>query len=97
MKDTVYLVLDIKLKLMNDTSVIGIYKTLEDAMTISIADVVSKGGKDIKSHGLQMQGVEYSEDRISNNRTLGSEYGISYLSYHGSYPCCRMIIPQGLN
>ena len=97
MQKTVFLVLDINLKVMDDTSVMGTYKTLEDAMSASLDNVVSKKGREIKSHGLQMQGVEYSEKRISNGCSLGSEYGISYTSYYGSYPCCRMVIPQELN
>jgi hypothetical protein len=91
---TVFLVLDINLKVMEDTMVKGTYDSLEDAMKASLEDVVSKKGKDIKSHGFQLDNVEYTNNRISNNNSLGSNYGVSYKSYYGDYPCCRMVIPQ---
>lgn len=72
----------------------GTYDSLEDAMKASLEDVVSKKGKDIKSHGFQLDNVEYTNNRISNNNSLGSNYGVSYKSYYGDYPCCRMVIPQ---
>lgn len=94
METTVFLVLDINLKVMDDTSVNGTYDTLEAAMKTSLKDVLSKNGKDIKCHGFQLEGIEYTNNRISNNNSLGSNYGISYNSYYGDYPCCRMVIPQ---
>lgn len=94
METTVFLVLDINLKVMEDTMVFGTYNTLEDAMKASLKDVISKKGKEIKSHGFQLDGIEYTNNRISNNNSLGSNYGVSYKSYYGNYPCCRMVIPQ---
>ena len=79
---------------MEDTIVFGIYNTLKDAMEASLKDVLSKNGKHIKCHGFQMEGIEYTDNRISNNCSLGSNYGITYNSYYGNYPCCRMVIPQ---
>ena len=63
-------------------------------MKASLKDVISKNGKEIKSHGLQLDGIEYTNNRISNNNSLGSNYGVSYKSHYGNYPCCRMVIPQ---
>jgi hypothetical protein len=94
METTVFLVLDINLKVMEDTMVFGTYDTLEAAMQASLKDVLSKQGKNIKCHGSQLEGIEYTNDRISNNNSLGSNYGVSYNSYYGDYPCCRMVIPQ---
>ena len=94
METTVFLVLDINLKVMSDTMVFGTYDTLKDAMEASLKDVISKDGKDIKCHGFQLEGIEYTNNRISNNNSLGSNYGVSYNSYYGNYPCCRMVIPQ---
>lgn len=94
METTVFLVLDINLKVMDDTMVKGTYDTLEAAMQASLEDVISKNGKNIKSHGFQMEGIEYTNNRISNNMSLGSNYGVSYNSFYGNYPCCRMVIPQ---
>jgi hypothetical protein len=94
METTVFLVLDINLKVMDDTSVKGTYDTLEAAMQASLEDVISKNGKNIKSHGFQIEGIEYTNNRISNNMSLGSNYGVSYNSNYGNYPCCRMVIPQ---
>ncbi len=72
----------------------GTYSTLEDAMKASLEDVISKQGKNIKSHGFEIEGIEYTNNRISNNMSLGSNYGVSYNSNYGNYPCCRMVIPQ---
>jgi hypothetical protein len=94
METTVFLVLDINLKVMEDTMVFGTYNTLEDAMKASLKDVISKNGKEIKSHGFPLDGIEYTNNRISNNCSLGSNYGVSYNSHYGDYPCCRMVIPQ---
>lgn len=94
METTVFLVLDINLKVMEDTSVFGIYSTLEDAMEASVKDIVSKNGKDIKCHGFQLEEIEYTNNRISNNYSLGSNYGVSYKSFYGNYSCCKMVIPQ---
>jgi len=94
METIVFLVLDINLKVMNDTSVMGTYDTLQDAMQASLKDVISKNGRNIKSHGVQMEGIDYTNNRISNNNSLGSNYGISYNSQYENYPCCRMVIPQ---
>lgn len=94
METTVFLVLDINLKVMEDTMVKGTYDSLEDAMKASLEDVISKKGKSIKCHGFQLDNVEYTNNRISNNNSLGSNYGVSYKSYYGDYPCCRMVIPQ---
>ena len=94
METTVFLVLDINLKVMEDTMVFGTYDTLEAAMQASLKDVLSKQGKNIKCHGSQLEGIEYTNDRISNNNSLGSNYGVSYNSHYGDYPCCRMVIPQ---
>ncbi len=94
METTVFLVLDINLKVMDDTSVKGTYDTLEAAMKASLECVLSHKGKNIKCHGFKMEGIEYTNDRISNSNSLGSNYGISYNSYYGNYPCCRMVIPQ---
>lgn len=96
METTVFLVLDINLKVMEDTMVFGTYDTLKDAMEASLKDVLSKNGKNIKCHGfqLELEGIEYTNNRISNNNSLASNYGISYSSYYGNYPCCRMVIPQ---
>ena len=94
METTVFLVLDINLKVMNDTMVFGTYDNLKEAMEASLKDVLSKNGKNIKCHGFQLEGIEYTNNRISNNNSLGSNYGISYTSYYENYTCCRMVIPQ---
>lgn len=96
METTVFLVLDINLQVTDDTLIMGTYDTLEAAMKASLQDVISKNGKNIKSHGFQIEGIEHINDRLSNNRSLGSNYGISYNSNYGSYPCCRMVIPQNV-
>jgi hypothetical protein len=96
METTVFLVLDINLKVMEDTMVKGTYNSLEVAMKDSLKDVIFKDGKNIKCHGFQIEGIEHTNDRISNNNSLGSNYGITYNSDYGSYPCCRMVIPQNI-
>lgn len=94
METTVFVVLDMNLKVLEDSSIMGTYDSLEAAMKASLNDIISKEGKNIKSHGFQIENVEYTNNRISNNYSLGSNYGISYNSLYGHYPCCRMVIPQ---
>ena len=45
METTGFLVLDINLKVMNDTMVFGTYDNLKEAMEASLKDVLSKNGK----------------------------------------------------
>jgi hypothetical protein len=93
----VFVVLDINLKVMEDTVLRKVYNNLEDAMKESLEIVLNHDGKNIKAHGFELEGVEYSPNRISNNTSLGSEYGITYNSKYGNYPCCLMIIPRTIN
>lgn len=90
----VFMILDINLSVMEDISVGSVYSSLEDAFEVALKDVVSKEGKDIKIHGYSIEGYESTDSRISNNNSLGSEYGVSYKSNYGSYPCCRMIVKR---
>lgn len=94
METTVFLVLDINFKVMDDTMVRGTFSSLNAAFANAYADITSKNGKNIKVHNYQIEGEETTTNRLSNNNSLGSSYGISYKSYYGDYPCCRMIIPQ---
>jgi hypothetical protein len=90
----VYMILDVNLSVMEDISVGGVYSSMEDAFKVALEDVVSKSGKDIKIHGYSIEGYDSTDSRISNNNSLGSEYGVSYLSDYGNYPCCRMIVER---
>ena len=90
----VYIVLDINLSVMEDISVGSVYSSLEDAFKVALEDVVNKDGKDIKIHGYSIEGYESTDGRLTNNNSLGSEYGVSYKSNYGSYPCCRMIVKR---
>lgn len=79
---------------MDDTTIAGTYSSLEAAFNAAYADVKQKDGRNILVHNHTIKGETTTTDRLSNNRSLGSTYGISYNSYYGSYPCCRMIVPQ---
>ena len=96
MENTVWVVLDLNLKVMDDTSLRGTYNTLASAMEASLQDVINKDGKNVKSHNFLMKDVEYTEKRISNGLSLGSKWGITYNSKYGNYPCCRMVIRQNV-
>ena len=96
MQATVWVVLDLNLKVMDDTSLRGTYETLESAMKESLKDILSKDGKNVKTHNFLIEGVEYTEQRVSNNLSLGSDWGITYNSKYGNYPCCRMVIRQNI-
>jgi hypothetical protein len=90
----VYMILDINFAVMQDISVGSVYSSLEDAFEVALKDVVSKDGKDIKIHGYSIEGYESTDSRLTNHNSLGSEYGVSYKSNYGSYPCCRMIVER---
>lgn len=92
--DTVFVVLDINLKVMDDTGIMGTYSSLEAAFNAAYSNVKQKEGKNILVHNYTIEGETTTTDRLSNNNSLGSSYGISYKSYYGGYPCCRMIVPQ---
>lgn len=88
------MILDINLAVMQDISVGSVYSSLEDAFEVALKDVVNKNGKDIKIHGYSIEGYESTDSGISNNNSLGSEYGVSYKSSYGNYPSCRMIVKR---
>jgi hypothetical protein len=90
----VYMILDINLSVMEDISVGSVYSSLDEAFKVALEDVVNKNGKDIKVHNYSIEGYESTDRRISNNISLGSEYGVSYKSNYGSYPYCRMIVER---
>ena len=90
----VYAILDVNLSVMKDISVGGIYFSIDEAFKAAIEDVVNLDGKNIKVHNYSIEGYESTNKRISNNNSLGSDYGVSYKSFYGSYPCCRMIIER---
>ena len=90
----IYMILDVNLSVMEDISVGSVYFNLEEAFKVALEDVVNKNGKDIKVHNYSIEGYESTNNRISNNLSLGSDYGVSYTSYYGSYPCCRMIVER---
>ena len=94
METTVFVILDINFKHMEDTSVSGTYGSLDSAFAAAYAEVKQKDGSNIKIHNYEIDGEETTTNRLTNNNSLGSSYGISYNSYYGSYPCCRMIVPQ---
>ena len=88
------MILDINFAVMQDISVGSVYSSLEEAFEVALQDVVSHKGKDIKIHNYSIEGYESTNKRLSNNNSLGSEYGVSYTSNYGGYPCCRMIVKR---
>lgn len=94
METTVFLMLDVNFQVMDDIQIVGTFSSLESAFAHAYADITSKNGKNLKVHNYQIEGEETTIHRLSNNNSLGSQYGISYKSYYGDYRCCRMIIPQ---
>ena len=95
-KKIVFIVVDVNLVVPIDTSIMAVFQTLQEAMQYSLDDVISHNGKNIKSHNFNMEGIEYSKNRVSNNACLGSDYGITYNSYWGNYPCSKMVITREL-
>jgi hypothetical protein len=89
-----FIVLDINFAAMQDISIGSVYSSLEDAFDAALEDVVNKDGKDIKIHGYSIEGYESTDNRLTNNNSLGSDYGVSYKSSYGNYPCCRMIVKR---
>jgi len=90
----VFMILDVNFAFMQDISVGSVYSSLEEAFEVALKDVVSKDGKDIKIHGYSIEGYESTDDRLTNNNSLGSQYGVSYKSDYGNYPKCRMIVKR---
>ena len=89
-----FIVLDINFAAMQDISVGSVYSSLEEAFKVALEDVVNHSGKDIKIHNYSIEGYESTNNRLTNNNSLGSEYGVSYKSNYGGYPCCRMIVQR---
>lgn len=90
----IYMILDVNLDVMRDISVGSVYLSKEEAFSAALESVLSVSGKDIKVHNYSIEGYESTDSRISNNNSLGSDYGVSYKSHYGDYPCCRMIVER---
>ena len=90
----VFMILDINFAVMQDISVGSVYSSLEEAFKVALKDVVSKDGKHIKIHGYSIEGYESTDNILTNNNSLGSQYGVSYKSNYGNYPSCRMIVKR---
>lgn len=90
----VYIVIDINLKVADDTSIPCIFASKADAFDYAIKNIVSVNGQNILIHNHQIAGYATVDNRISNGCSLGSDLGISYKSYYGSYPCARMIMER---
>jgi len=90
----VYIILDVNLDAMQDISVGSVYFSKEEAFSAALESVLSTSGTNIKVHNYSIEGYDSTDRRISNNNSLGSDYGVSYKSSYGSYPCCRMIVER---
>ena len=88
----VYVIINVNFEVMEETSVDSVYASLDDAFQAAIEDVESHDGKNIKLHNYVLDGYEATQVRLTNNNSLGSQYGVSYNSYWGSYRCARMIV-----
>jgi hypothetical protein len=95
--DKIFIVIDINLAITQDVSIPCVFGNIEDAFKYALDDVIKKDGRDIKVHGCEIEGYISTTDRISNNNSLGSNYGVSYKSYYGGYPCARMIMERKVN
>lgn len=90
----VYIILNVNLAAMQDIFVGRVYFSKEEAFSAALESVLSVSGTGIKVHNYSIEGYESTNSRISNNNSLGSDYGISYNSVYGNYPCCRMIVER---
>lgn len=93
----VFTVINVNFDAMQDLSIGSTWSTLEEAFKDAIEDVVRVEGKDVKVHNYVIegfQGLETVTTRLTNNNSLGSDYGISYRSSWGNYSCARMIIER---
>lgn len=97
MENTVFVILDVNFKVMSDMSVMGAYSSLDSAFKAAYDSVKNVSGKNIKVHGYSIEGEETTNNRLTNNNSLGSKYGISYDSNYGSYPCARIIMERTLS
>lgn len=100
--DKVFIVIDVNFEVMDDISIPCVFGTLGAAFDYAIKDVENKNGKDIKLHGyspaeVSSHGYLISSSRVTNNNSLGSDYGVTYKSHYGSYPCARMIMERKVN
>lgn len=92
----IYMILDVNFDAIQDISIMGVFDNKEVAFAAALADVEQKDGKDVLIHNHTMPGYNTTDKRLTNNNSLGSDYGISYRSYYGNYHCCRMIIEREL-
>lgn len=79
---------------MDDISIAGTFSSLKSAFEYALADIKQKHGRNLLVHNYEIEGESNTNNRLTNNNSLGSDYGISYKSDYGGYPCCRMIVPQ---
>jgi hypothetical protein len=93
----IFIIVDVNFKVMEDISVMSTHTSLELAFRQAIKDVEQKEGKDIFVHNHKIEGYTTKESRVTNNNSLGSDYGVTYNSKYGNYPCARMIIKKTLN
>lgn len=93
----VFIVVDINFKAMEDISIMGAHTSLSLAFKQAIEDVERKEGKEVFVHNHKIEGYTTKESRVTNNNSLGSDYGVTYKSKYGNYPCARIIIKHVLN
>ena len=88
----VFIVVDYNLKVAEDISIRGkSFDSLPKAMQFALKLAEERSGRDITTHGYALGGP-HSDNRLSNNNSLGTEFGVSYKSEYGSYPMALMVI-----
>lgn len=91
-----YIVIDQNLNVQQDVGIMQGYNyftSLDEAFIAAIKDVEKVNGKDVLVHNWDKDTVHTkTTNRISNNRCIGSEHGVSYKSSYGEYTCARIIL-----
>lgn len=95
----IFIIVDYNFEAPQDISVSKCFTSLEKAFEVALEDVKQCKGDKITLHNSPKnfgEDLEYNTNRLSNNNSLGSNYGISYKSNYGGFKCSRIIIQRKL-
>lgn len=92
----VYILLDYNFKYPEDMTMSSVFNSPEAAIESALAMANQLSGEDICTHGIQVDGYQHKEFRISNHRGLGTDLGVTYKSAFTGLPMAIMVMERKL-
>lgn len=92
----VYILLDYNFEYPEDMMMSSVFNSPEAAIDYALSKVNQLSGKDICTHGIQVDGYQHKEFRISNHRSLGTDLGVTYKSAMTGLPMAIMVMERKL-